>query len=265
MLIAHASQHFEETDSAFVHAVGLAAQSEGSEVVTLHVTQGDQETRPAPRPARLLARWNQPETRVTQRLHECPGHDDIPDELIKACETLRPQLVILSTHARKGLARLLAGSVAEAVARNVKIPTLLLPIGGSHFVDAQRGNVDLSRILVLGGAVDDAQLGVDASAWLVRSAGQPAAQITLLHVEDGKAAPAVRAPTGMNVQVEQRQGPFEQAVLAMTNAWEPKLVVMVSHGHDGIVDVLVSNHTERVLHEASRPLLWVPPEWRAGA
>ena len=115
MLIAHASQHFDEDESAFVHAVGLAAQSEGSEVVTLHVTQGDEETRPAPRPARLLARWVMPETRVSQRLHECPGHDDVPDELITACGTLRPDLVVLSTHARKGLARLLAGSIAEAI------------------------------------------------------------------------------------------------------------------------------------------------------
>lgn len=262
MLIAHASQHFDETESAFVHAVGLAAQCEDSEIITLHVTQGDEEARPGPRASRLLARWSLPEARVRQRLHECPGHDDVPDELIKACESLRPELVVLSTHARKGLARVLAGSVAEAVARNVKIPTLLLPIGGAGFVDADTGALDLARLLVLGGSEADAQLGVDASAWLLRALGQSAAQITLLHVEDGTPAPVISAPASFHVQTELRAAPFEQAVASLAQGLEPKLVVMVSHGHDGLLDVLVSNHTERVLHDAKRPLLWVPPEWK---
>jgi nucleotide-binding universal stress UspA family protein len=34
---------------------------------------------------------------------------------------------------------------------------------------------------------------------------------------------------------------------------------MVTHGHDGLRDVLLSSHTERILHEAKLPLLWVPP------
>jgi nucleotide-binding universal stress UspA family protein len=160
------------------------------------------------------------------------------------------------------LARLLAGSVAEAVARNLKVPTLLLPIGGPAFVNADTGALQLSRVLVLGGSLPDAQLGLDASAWLLRAVGETASQITLLHVEDGKPAPSVVIPNGMQVQTELRSGPFEQAVLTLARAWEPNLVVMVSHGHDGILDVLVSNHTERVLHDALRPLLWVPPEWK---
>ena len=33
---------------------------------------------------------------------------------------------------------------------------------------------------------------------------------------------------------------------------------MVTHGHDQLRDVLMSSHTERVLHEAKLPLLWIP-------
>jgi nucleotide-binding universal stress UspA family protein len=254
MLIAHAARDFDETDPAFVHAVGLAAQS-GAEVATLHVTQGHTERAPDAR--ELLQRWDVPAARVAQRVHETLGHDDIAEELVAACQALQPQLIVLSTHARKGLTGMLAGSIAEAVARNSRVPNLLLPYGCTGFVDAQTGRVDLARILVLGGSSADAQLGLDAAGWLVRAARQPEAELTLLHVEDGEAMPVVH----QNVRIEARRGELAATARAVAAERDAALLVMVSRGHDQLRDVLWSSHTERVLHAVALPLLWVPANW----
>ncbi|MEY4512606.1 MAG: hypothetical protein RLZZ450_4728 [Pseudomonadota bacterium] len=264
MLIAHATEHFDETDSSFIHAIGLAAAHRTSaEVVTLHITQGLPEAAPAPRAASLLERWKAPPAlSVSQRVHECAGHDDIADELIAACGSLRPDLVIMSTHARTGLLRVLAGSVAEAVARNLQVPALLLPVRGRGFIDAESGSLDLTRLLVLGGSESDAQRGIDAAAWLVHVAGRNSAELMVLHVGSGTHAPAPRAPEGMQIRSERRLGELDQVAAAVTEDWQPALLVMVSHGHDELRDVLWSSHTERVLHAAARPLLWVPATWK---
>jgi len=208
----------------------------------------------------LLERWKlSSQANVRQRVHECPGHDEVADELIAACESLRPDLVILPTHARKGVLRWLAGSTAEAVARNLSAPCLLLPLGGRGFVDAGSGALDLKHLLVLGGSVADAQLGLDAAAWLARAAGQPNAQLTLLHVDDGTPAPAFRVPAGVQLRMERAQGPFEDVVAKLADQAQASVLVLVSHGHDELRDVFWSSHTERVLHTASRPVLWIPP------
>lgn len=265
MLIVHATEHCDESDTGFVHALALAAaHSGGADLVSLHVTQGKAEQPPAPSAAALLERWKlSPAPDVRQRLHECPGHDDVADELIAACESLRPDLVVLPTHARKGVLRLLAGSSAEAVARNLVAPCLLLPLAGRGFVDPSSGALDLGRLLVVGGASADTQLGLDSAAWLARSAGMSAAECVLLHVDDGTPAPAFNPPTGVQVRVERQVGAFERVVAQVADRTRASVVVMVSHGHDELRDVLWSSHTERVLHEVKRPLLWVPLAARA--
>jgi nucleotide-binding universal stress UspA family protein len=254
MLIAHAAANFDATDPAFIHAVGLAAHS-GAELATLHVTQGRSERIPDAR--ELLVRWGMASDRVVQRVFETPGHEDIAEELVGACRALQPELIVLSTHARKGLAGMLAGSVAEAVARNSRVPNLLLPYGCTGFVDAQSGRIDLARILVLGGSSADAQLGLDAAGWLVHSARQPEAELTLLHVEDGQPMPVA----DQRVRNEVRRGELAATARGVAAERDAALLVMVSRGHDQLRDVLWSSHTERVLHAVARPLLWVPADW----
>jgi len=51
---------------------------------------------------------------------------DVHDEIIKAAEDLKASLVIMGTHGRRGLNRLLLGSVAESVARRAHCAVLLI-------------------------------------------------------------------------------------------------------------------------------------------
>ena len=45
-------------------------------------------------------------------------------EILRAIEELKPELVVMGTHGRKGLARLVLGSVAEKVVRSSSAPVL---------------------------------------------------------------------------------------------------------------------------------------------
>jgi nucleotide-binding universal stress UspA family protein len=48
-------------------------------------------------------------------------------EILRAIDELKPELVVMGTHGRRGLARLLLGSVAEKVVRSSPVPVLTVP------------------------------------------------------------------------------------------------------------------------------------------
>jgi nucleotide-binding universal stress UspA family protein len=262
MLIAHAAADSSPTDIGFIHGLALAAAQSGSRgLLTLHVYGAGSADRPAdPKP--WLTRWGLRPDHVEQLARCYEGYEDPADALIAACSATRPDLLILPTHGRSGLARLFGGSVAEAVARNLAIPSLLLPVDGRRLVDEQTGRITLERVLVLGGSQSDSQLGVDAAAWFARAVAHPEAQVTMLHVFDGTPFPQPNQPAEQRLHVQHRAGELTDVVTMVCAELQPQLIVMVSHGHDQLRDVLFANRTERVLRAAHRPLLWVPPGFK---
>ena len=51
-----------------------------------------------------------------------------PEMILQAAEESGADLIVMSTHGRTGLNRLLYGSVAEAVLRGTPLPVLLIPV-----------------------------------------------------------------------------------------------------------------------------------------
>ena len=51
-----------------------------------------------------------------------------PEMIVQAAEQCKADLIVMSTHGRSGLNRLLYGSVAEAVLRGTQLPLLLIPL-----------------------------------------------------------------------------------------------------------------------------------------
>jgi nucleotide-binding universal stress UspA family protein len=150
LLIAHTTDLSGEDELAFVHAVALARAC-GARLASVHASVGPTQQQELPRAAALLARWGcDPTLLEHQRIvHECC--DDAGDTLLDAFRRLRPDLVIAATHARLGLERLFAGSVAGAVAKNLSCPVLLLPLGPPGFVDPASGRIRLRRVFVCPG------------------------------------------------------------------------------------------------------------------
>jgi universal stress protein A len=53
--------------------------------------------------------------------------DNVVFGLLDAIDELDPQLVVLGSHGRKGVARMLIGSVSESLARRSHVPVLIVP------------------------------------------------------------------------------------------------------------------------------------------
>ena len=57
------------------------------------------------------------------------SHGPAADSILTACAARRPEMVIMGSHARTGLARAVFGSVAEQVLRGAGCPVLIVPAG----------------------------------------------------------------------------------------------------------------------------------------
>ena len=172
----------------------------------------------------------------------------------------RCDLLVLATHAREGFARLLHGSIAETLARQVDGPSLLLPLGGRGFVDAARGTTQLKSILV---PVDRATPPKDAVSLALRMAdalGCGDALAHTLHVGALDEAPVVAVDARHEPRLHQLTGEGEvvPAILDAATRVDADLIVMATRGHDRLLDALRGSTTERVLHHAGRAVLAVP-------
>lgn len=235
LTIAHAAALTDEDLVPFEHGVALARAS-GAKLRSIHAAQsGDGDARPLDA-ADVLARWGDSSARVdaTLMIHDCC--EDPVDTLLDALSKVGPDLVVAGTHQREGLARVLIGSRAEAIAQNVSVPTLLLPIGVDGFVSRETGEISLRKILVPIGDSVEARSAMEAAKALSLMAGvADEVELQRLHVEGGD---------------------LEAAIIE--EARHADLIVMATRGHDSLGDVLRGSHTDRVLHRARCPLLSVP-------
>jgi universal stress protein E len=257
--IAYAAQDSDPDEPGFVHAVALAAHS-GVQLTSVHACAAGAPPVDLPQASVLLSRWGFSEDRVPHERVQHACCDSVDETLLDAFTQLAPDLLVASTHARSGLARILFGSVAEGVARNLSAPTLLLPLGGPQLVDAGSGALRLARMLLPLVNAREAQAAVEAAVAFARLAGSETdtVELVLLHVEDGSPAPAVEVPAGFRTLRRVAAAPIDRAIVQAAEELQPDLIVMVTHGHDTVADVALSSHTERVLHSCRRPLLWVP-------
>jgi len=252
--IAFATALRNDEGPALTTAAALAAAT-GAKLFTVHAATsapiGD-----VPRAADTAARWG----RVIESeimLHTCC--DDPTDTLLDALRRITPDLVIVGTHGRSGLAQILDESMAESVARNVAVPTLFVPLHGKGLANAATGAIDLSRILVPAGDATSARVGLEAAAWLARATLAGAVEVVLLHVDDGTAAPDVGdLPEGLSVVRKSVKGPLEDAIVELSVGFDACAIVMATRGHDGLVDSITGSHTEHVIRKVSCPLLSVP-------
>jgi nucleotide-binding universal stress UspA family protein len=253
--IAYASGLRAEEEPCFVHAAALAA-SAGARLVVVHASDGTVSAEELPSAAQYAERWGVA-IRDERVVHTCC--DDVTDTLLDALRRIEPDLVIASSYRRHGVLGLLSGSVAEAVARNVKVPTLIVPIGARGFVDATTGAIDLRRVIV--GAGDDAAVraGLDAADRLAELAGVADVETVLVHVDDGSPEPVTPAGHGrLAVTRTHVGGRVDAALERAARDFDACALVMATRGHDGIADALFGSHTEHVLRSAHCPFLVVP-------
>jgi nucleotide-binding universal stress UspA family protein len=244
MLIAHATDLTGDDELAFVHAAAIASAS-GVPVVSLYA--GVPSDAPRPDATVLARRWQRPIDHTFRCVQCC---DEAADTILDALATLRPALVVLGTHGRRGLSAFLHGSVSEAIARNVHVPVLIVPNSCRGFVERETGRLVLERILIPAGTAAEAEIGRSAARRLAaQTATSP--DLHLVHV-----GPIDSAFDGFDV--ERITGAVESAIVSAAHRIRASAIVMPTHGHDGIGDVVSGTHTEHVVRAAGLPVLVVP-------
>lgn len=279
----------EDAAAAFPHAVFLADWYD-ADLHVLNVTgrfrheYGEQKTRFPLSPDALTTMLGDPDTWSGGRI---PDLDAIPivqnqveaanpaQRIVQYTDENRIDLVVMSTHGRTGLDRLLSGSVAEEVVRTAPSPVFAIR------ADAQRSpNRAVRRILC---PVDFSDAADHALAHAKALALTYGAELNLLHVVEEVIYPStygvepLSIPTGeVLARVEEALGQmvqedvgYEHVMVEATAGYAPTeildfaderdvdLIVLATHGRTGMDRLLMGSVAERVVRGASRPVFVV--------
>jgi nucleotide-binding universal stress UspA family protein len=165
-------------------------------------------------------------------------------------------LMILSTHHRDAWRRLFSGSVATGTADDSRVPTLFLRDDVTGFIDAQTGACRLKTVLIpIGSEVsDEAVRRIEEITSLVA----PKVRFKILHI--GSQQPVVIYNEGYQrvLPIELRPGAVVETIVGSASEMGAGLIAMPTEGRHGLSDALFGTTTERVLYEASCPVLAVP-------
>ena len=165
--------------------------------------------------------------------------------------------MVLASHERVGLRRVVEHSVGEDVARATGVASLFIRENQRGFVDIDTGACSLRTILV---PVDGAVPCVPAWRQVIALARlfEPMARVHVLHV--GATAPVIQDEEGraLDIPVETRRGLVVETILSVAEEISADLIAMPTEGRHGAMDVLLGSTTERVLREAPCPLLAAP-------
>ena len=154
---------------------GRAVIEPGGEVHLVHVVSKDgKETSGDKKLTReqlmKVAKTELPHDGLLVRIHVVPG--DPASSILEVARRVDADLVLIGSHARGALGRLLVGSVAEAVARRSEVPVLIVR-------DEAAGEGQVERVLV---AVDDSEPSRQAARAAVRLARVLAAKVEAVRV-----------------------------------------------------------------------------------
>ncbi|MFT4516422.1 MAG: nucleotide-binding universal stress UspA family protein [Planctomycetota bacterium] len=207
----------------------------------------------------------------------------VKDAILAAASRLAADLIVLPTHGRSGLSRLVLGSVAEEVVRSATLPVLLLTdnmlanVGPAdevegpmvvatdlslESIDAHQAAVALSRRLdlrvrLLSVVTDPLPLPVVGGVAVVPEAADPQPAIETRTKRLHELALAIDSKTPIEVEAHVAHDPVDTIVGRAQQLHAPFLV-LTTHGRRGIVRMLEGSVAEQVVRRASTPVLVMP-------
>lgn len=196
------------------------------------------------------------------------------DGIARRAEALGPDLVVMGTHGRTGLNRLLMGSVAEKVLRHV--PRNLLALNKK--APLIRAAHAFERILVPVDFSDFSKRALEMAVNLV----VPAGELHVVHVVASPIHPSFYAggvtqlfqldpdlPKKIHERISEwiggqpvtsivvREGDIYAELESLSESLDPQLVVMGTRGLSGLDHILVGSVTEKMMRVSDIPVLTV--------
>jgi nucleotide-binding universal stress UspA family protein len=210
---------------------------------------------------------------------------DAADVIVHAIRARDASMVIVASHGRGFLGRVVVGSVADRIARVAEVPVLVVhPTRGNMAAHAD-STARVHRLVVPLDGSPLAREAVPVAAALGRQLGVPLHLVRALptreeiaahpepmvsdYYEDmiGAATEALtseagrRRAAGLEVTTSTAIGSPAAAILDELNAHD--LVVMTSHGRGGVRRWLLGSVAERLIRAGEAPVLLVPVRERA--
>jgi nucleotide-binding universal stress UspA family protein len=216
----------------------------------------------------------------TTRVDTHVSADEPVEAILDGATRYQADLIVMSTHGRGGLSRMLYGSVADQVLRRTTIPVLLVPSIVEHAWPTQG---PLSLLIPLDGSALAAE-ALQSAEMLIESFG---AKLTLLRVvqppayplygegyayvpydEDAEIAEARRyledealqlTDLGPRVDTEVAVGDPARIIGEIARERDVDVVVMATHGSGGLSRLLLGSVATGTLRHTTAPLLLVRP------
>lgn len=180
----------------------------------------------------------------------------------------------LATHGRRGVRRVLLGSVAEAIVRESSVPVLLCPLQYQArpirrilvALDGQRSSDgvlhDVSSIARAGGA----EVILLHVAVPVVIAAEPSTGFITANLPDRFTSPEAwlservdrLRKEGIRARFVVARGPASKRIADMAESLQADLIAMATHAHSKSDRLLTGNVAARTLRRARRPILLKP-------
>jgi nucleotide-binding universal stress UspA family protein len=206
-------------------------------------------------------------------------YEDAGTAIVEAVADLGANLIVMSTHGRGGLSRLLHGSVADYVLHNVNVPivlvtsqcrprwptgsplTIVVPLDGSAFAEeALRPAESLAELLQAEMVLVRALPPDDLDDQPVSLHWHEAAtrMLTAAHSSLEKVAAPLRA-AGRQVETRAEVSAPAEAIIRIANEHVPSFVIMATHGRGALSRLVLESVSMEALQQLRSPLLLVRP------
>lgn len=208
-------------------------------------------------------------------------YDEAAHAILDAAERQAADLIVMSTHGRTGIGRMLYGSVADMVLRHASTPVFLVP--ASATAPASFDEPPNTLLIPLDGsalaeeALPSAELlplDADTRITLLRVVEPPVYPLYgdgyayIPYDEDAEVAEARQyieemaaklQANGRKAEGKVAVGQPSMVIAATARELHPDLVVMATHGHGGLSRLILGSVATSTLRQAGLPILLTRP------
>ena len=272
--VFHPSDFSAASENAFAHALAIACLRRAKFTI-FHAggKSAGKEWTYFPAVRSTLQRWGvlaegSPRSAVFEKLGVAVEKVDVRrNNPLRACldylEENPTDLIVLATEGKEGLPLWIKRSVAEELSRRTQTMTLFVPRASRGFVSMQDGELSLRHILIPVDHKPCPQAAIQFATRAAKLMGDDVVDITLIHVANGDEMPEIELtedPSWSWTKLH-RRGEVVEEIIEAANEISADLIVMMTVGHEGILDTLRGSTSEQVLRHAPCPLLAVPEAW----
>ncbi|GJL55624.1 MAG: hypothetical protein NPIRA02_27560 [Nitrospirales bacterium] len=271
--IFHPTDCSAESRVAFVHALKMT-ESTGAELRIFHSEKSEKKPTLAawenfPRVRTTLAQWKKQQGEPERNQGERPGFHvekilaystNAKNSILRYLRDKPCDLIVLTTHHRHNFGLRSSYGIAETIASESGVMTLVVPPGCHGFVSPLDGTVTLNHILIPITSIPDPQPAIDVASVMAQRLGNSEGAFTLLHVGHEEDMPKVKLPIhpGWTWDTVIRSGQVAEEIFSEDAEQSYNLIVMPTRGHQNFLDTILGTTTARVMYQAWCPVLVLP-------